>query len=242
MATSRLGTRTRPWTARLTVPRGSHASAIGWRADLFVAALGVTLSASFFAWLCSLPSKQAKLSDFYHEAWPSYQALLHGHVLEFIRLAPGYFGSLVLRAPFALIAGALGGHSRAVAFATGLPCLAAAAIFVSWLSATPRRGGEITWHGRITPVLLIFATPIFEGSLIMGHPEEVLGAVLCVLAVILASRGHANWCGVLLGLAIVNKTSALVAVPVAFAVLPKGSRLRSMTIMAIIAGAVLAPL
>jgi hypothetical protein len=240
--TARIGPRRRPWNMRPAVPKAPAATAVGWRADLFVALLGLTLSGAFFAWLCGLPPKVAKLSDFYREAWPAYHALSHGDVLGFIRTGPAYVGSLVLRAPFALLATAVGGHSRAVAFATGLPCLAAAAAFCAWLTSKPRDGGPVTWPTRINPMLLFFISPILGGSLILGHPDEVLGAVLCVGGVVLASRGRGGWCGLLLGLAVVNKTSALVAIPVALAVAPRGVRWRALGIAAVVAGAFLVPI
>ena len=48
-------------------------------------------------------------TDYETEAQPSFSALTHGHVLEFLRLAPSYGGSLVERAPFALLPGLWGG-------------------------------------------------------------------------------------------------------------------------------------
>ena len=55
-------------------------------------------------------------SDYETEAKPAFDALTHGHVLEFLRLAPAYGGSLVERAPFALLPGLWGGGA-----ARGLP-------------------------------------------------------------------------------------------------------------------------
>ncbi len=47
-------------------------------------------------------------NDYDTEARPAFDALVQGHVLEFLRLAPAYGGSLVERAPFALAARAVG--------------------------------------------------------------------------------------------------------------------------------------
>jgi hypothetical protein len=55
----------------------------------------------------------------------------------------------------------------------------------------------------------------------MGHPEELLGAVLCIAAVLVAMRGRAVWAGVLLGLAIANKEWGLVAVGPVLLALPR---------------------
>ena len=65
-------------------------------------------------------------TDYETEAQPSFSALTHGHVLEFLRLAPSYGGSLVERAPFALLPGLWGGGELAVYRMVALPCLLAA--------------------------------------------------------------------------------------------------------------------
>jgi hypothetical protein len=228
---------TRPaWAARI------DQTAVGRRADVIVFVVAFSVGAAFLGWLTTLPPRVTHLSDFYHEAWPSYRVLDHGHLLGFLQTAPAYVGSLVLRAPFALVAHAWGGHARAAYFATGLPCLAAAAAFCVWLSAQPRTHGGIGWASRLTPVLLLFFNPVVLGALILGHPEEILGAVLCVAGVLLAVKGRVEWSGVLIGLAVVNKPSALVAVPVALAVMPGGRRLRGLLVMAATAGALLIPI
>jgi hypothetical protein len=67
-------------------------------------------------------------SDYEDEARPSFEALTHGHVLEFLRLAPTYGGSLVERAPFALIPDLWGGGQLAVYRMVALPCLLASAV------------------------------------------------------------------------------------------------------------------
>jgi hypothetical protein len=53
-----------------------------------------------------------------------------------------------------------------------------------------------------------------------GHAEELLGAVLCVVAVLAAQRGAAGWSAVALGLAIANKQWALLAVGPVLLALP----------------------
>jgi len=70
-------------------------------------------------------------SDYETEARPAFGALTHGHVLEFLRLAPAYGGSLVERAPFALLPGLWGGGELAVYRMVALPCLLAAAVSVA---------------------------------------------------------------------------------------------------------------
>jgi hypothetical protein len=181
-----------------------------------------------------------RLNDFYREAAPSYSALIHGHLLGFARLAPAYGGSLVLRAPFALLPTVWGGGVHAIYFASALPCMLALVAFCVWLAAQPRRRGA-PWPARIVVLICCIGNPMVLIVLQGGHPEEVLGAVLCVGAVMLASSGRAEYAGILVGLAVANKPWALVAVPVVIATL-SARRGRTLLLAAGSAGAVLLPL
>ena len=87
-------------------------------------------------------------SDYDTEARPAFDALTHGHVLEFLRLAPAYGGSLVERAPFALLPGLWGGGQLAVYRMVALPCLLAAAALGAWLVAQMRAAGRPTLGAR----------------------------------------------------------------------------------------------
>ncbi|MGO9249523.1 MAG: hypothetical protein ACLP7W_13215 [Solirubrobacteraceae bacterium] len=158
-------------------------------------------------------------TDYETEAQPSFSALTHGHVLEFLRLAPSYGGSLVERAPFALLPGLWGGGELAVYRTVALPCLLAVAALAVWLCARMRGAGRpALWRAIVLGVCV--ANPLTLQALEQGHPEELLGAVLCVAAVLLASRGRTVWAGVLLGLAIANKEWALIATGPVLLVLP----------------------
>jgi hypothetical protein len=148
---------------------------------------------------------------------------------------------LVLRAPFALIPSAWSAGSRLVYFSTALPCLIAAVAFCTWLAAQPRRGGKIGWGSRINPIVVCIFNPLTLVALLGGHPEEVLGAVLCVGGVALAANGNVGWAGLLIGLAVINKPWALVAVPVALVVMPSDRR-RGLLVIAATAGAVMIPI
>ncbi len=149
-------------------------------------------------------------SDYETEAEPAFDALTHGHVLEFLRLAPAYGGSLVERAPFALLPDLWGGGHLAVYRMVAAPCLLAGAAFGVWLCARMRAAGApALW--RALAVGVCVANPMTLQALEMGHPEELLGACLCAAAVLLALRGRALLAGVLLGLAIANKEWALLA-------------------------------
>jgi hypothetical protein len=187
-------------------------------------------------------------SDYETEAKPAFDALTHGHVLEFVRLAPAYGGSLVERAPFALLPGLWGGGQLAVYRIVALPCLLAAAVLGVWLVAQMRAAGAPALWRAVTLGVCV-ANPLTLRALELGHPEELLGGALCVAAVLLAARERPLWAGLALGLAIANKEWALLAVgPVLLALAPRPGawRWRPVILCSVCAGAaaaiVLAPL
>jgi len=160
-------------------------------------------------------------SDYETEAKPAFDALTHGHVLEFLRLAPAYGGSLVERAPFALLPGLWGGGQLAVYRMVALPCLLAAAALGVWLVAQMRTRPDGSKLARAVALGICVANPLTLRALETGHPEDLLGGVLCVAAVLLAARERPLWAGLALGLAIANKEWALLAVgPVLIAQAP----------------------
>jgi hypothetical protein len=233
-----------PFRGEVGAGLGTRQSAGGpaaWGAQLFVAALATAVSGAILVYIAQVPSGLARFNDFYREAWPAYAALGHGHLLGFLRLAPPYAGSLVARAPFTLIPRIWGGASRATYVASAAPCMIAAAAFCTWLAAQPRRRGGIGWASRVFPIFLCVLNPIVLIGLFGGHPEEVLGAVLCVTAVVLASKGKMGWAAALTAVAVVNKPWALVAVPVVVVALPPDRR-RTALVMIGATGAVLLPL
>jgi hypothetical protein len=157
------------------------------------------------------------LTDYDFEARPALDAIVHGHVLRFLQLAPAYGGSLEMRAPFVLATRLWGGGELSIYRAAAAPCLIAAAVLAVWLLARMRTLGH-TRIARGIVLALCVANPLTLPALELGHPEELLGAVLCVGAVLAAMRNRPVWAGVLLGLAVANKEWALVAVgPVAIA-------------------------
>lgn len=160
-------------------------------------------------------------TDYELEAEPSLQALRAGDVVAFLDLAPAYGGSLVLRSPFALLPGLWGGGDLALFRSMAVPCLIAGALLAVGL----------WWRGRLLgcsratcwiALLLVAANPLTLKALEIGHPEELLGGVLCVAAVLAAGRGHSLLTGVLLGLAIANKPWAVLAVVPVLAVAEGG--------------------
>ena len=118
---------------------------------------------------------------------------------------PAYGGSLVERAPFALIPQLWGGGELAV-YRIGRRAVPA--------RVSPARSLARRAHARGIAISADTgrsrspsASPIRSRStrLEVGHPEELLGACLCVAAVLFASDDRALLAGVLLGLAIANK-------------------------------------
>jgi hypothetical protein len=185
-------------------------------------------------------------NDYDNEVRPAYEALAGGHVLGFLRLAPAYGGSLIERAPFALAPGLWGGGPLAVYRMVALPCLLAAAALGVWLVARMRARGR-SRLARAIVLGVCVSNPVTLLALEVGHPEELLGACLCVAALLLAARSshardHSLLAGALLGLAIANKEWALLAAgPVLLALAP-ARRVRCLASAALVAGAILAPL
>jgi hypothetical protein len=180
-------------------------------------------------------------NDYDTEARPAFDALVHGHVLDFLRLAPAYGGSLVERAPFALAPHLWGGGQLAVYRMVALPCLLAAAALGVWLCAQMRSVGRpVLW--RAVALGVCVANPLTLRALEIGHPEELLGGALCVAAVLLAARERPLWAGVALGLAIANKEWALLAAGPVLLALPAKRRLPCLASAGVLASAVLAPL
>jgi hypothetical protein len=184
--------------------------------------------------------------DYDIEARPALEALTHGHVLDFLRLAPAYGGSLVERAPFALAPGLWGGGSLAVYRMVALPCLIAVWALGVWLVSRMRAQGRAPLACAVVLGVCV-ANPLTLRALELGHPEELLGGCMCVAATLLAVRSASGrdrslLAGVLLGLAIANKDWALVAVGPVLLALPPERRKRCLLAAGATAGLVIAPL
>ncbi len=193
------------------------------------------------ALLAYLGLKSFAWSDYETEARPAFDALTHGHLDDFLRLAPAYGGSLVERAPFALIPELWGGGALAVYRTVALPCLLAAALLGIWLVARMRSEGRPRF-ARALALAVCVANPLTLRALELGHPEELLGACLCVAAVLLAAGERPLWAGLALGLAIANKEWALLAAGPVLLALPARRRLPCAAATVAAAGVVLAPL
>lgn len=169
-------------------------------------------------------------------AGPPIEALVHGDISRFFDLQPlmGSF-SLLLRAPFAGIAAAFDGGILWEYRVGALPCLLALALLAAWLWQLMARRGQ-SLIARAAAVALVLASPMTFKSLFWGHPEELLGAAMCVASLLLAARGRSLWAGILLGLAIATKQWAVLAfLPILLAA--RQDRLR-LTVAAAVAAAV----
>lgn len=179
-------------------------------------------------------------TDYDQEARPAFDALFSGHLLQFLRLVPAYGGSLVMRAPFVFVPKLWGGGELALYRSVAAPCLLATGLFGLWLVRRLRAQGAARLT-RGVALMLCAANPIAVLALESGHPETLLGAVLCVAAVLTAMANRPVWAGVLIGLAVANQEWALVAVGPVLIALPR-YRIRALLAAGGVAAALLAPL
>jgi hypothetical protein len=179
----------------------------------------VAVASSCGAGLIALGMLTPAFSDYEVEAEPSLHALRDGDIHGFLTLAPAYGGSLILRAPFALLPNLWGGGDLALFRSLAVPCLAIAAILAVFLWERGRQLGQSSATCWIA-LLIVVANPITLRGLEIGHPEELLGGVLCVAAALAAGARRPLPAGVLLGLAMANKPWALFAAVPLLAILP----------------------
>ncbi len=182
----------------------------------------------------------AAFTDYEVEAEPALQALRTGHVLRFLEALPAYGGSLILRAPFALLPRLWHGGDVAMFRSMAAPCLVATVALGVALWAR----GDASGASRPACWLALALTgtsPIALWALDTGHPEELLGGVLAIAAVLAATSERPLAAGVLVGLAVASKPWALVVVVPVLVALPAGRR-RALLGAAAAGGAVLAPM
>jgi hypothetical protein len=158
-------------------------------------------------------------NDYEIEAQPAVDALVHGHLSSFFALAPVYGGSLLERAPFALAPSLWGGGELAIYRMMALPCLLAALALGLWLVTRARSLG-LDRLAQLVVLGLCVANPLTLAGLELGHPDELLGGVLCVAAVLLAFSSRPAWAGLALGVAFANKQWAILALGPVLLALP----------------------
>jgi len=190
--------------------------------------------------LAWLGLKTAAFTDYEREVEPAVQALRDGHLRAFLDALPSYGGSLALRAPFAFLPNLWGGGYMALFRSMSAPCLMAGAVLgvALWARALRLdRGRAAAWAA----LCLCAVNPLTLRALEIGHPEELLGAVLVVAAALAAGSGRPLAAGVLLGLAVANKPWAVLAV-VPVALVAPGRRGLLLGAAAASAAALLGPL
>ena len=199
-------------------------------------ALWAILGAGYMAW-SSLTG--FAWSDYDDEARTSVTLLLGGDVHGFLTSAPVYGGSLLLRAPFAFATKLWGGGDLAVYRALAVPCLAALAFLGTFVAGRMRaaRLGPVAWGAAL---VVIVGNPVSMRALEMGHAEELLVAVMCVFAIVLAQARRPLLAAVVLGVAVGAKPWALLAVPVLI-LLAEGCRFRALVVTGAAAALVVAP-
>jgi hypothetical protein len=175
-------------------------------------ALGVIVIALSTVW-SRADASQVTGGDYAMDYQSAMNALLGGHMGAFFAQMPtnGAGGSLLLRAPFAGLAKLFGGGQLLTFRLGALACLLALGALGVWLAGRMRRRG-IALGARIGLVAMCAATPALLEAVSLGHPEECLGAALCVAAVLAADRDRPLIAGLLLGAAVINKPWGVLAV------------------------------
>ena len=167
-------------------------------------------------------------------------ALVRGDWKEFFANQPlmGSF-SLFVRAPF--VAPVFHNSISTVYWAGTVPCILALLGLAIWLLRDMQRRGRSDAEQAMVGAALILS-PLSVRALHWGHPEELLGAALCVAAVIVASRGRGIFAGLLLGCAIATKQWAVLAALPALVAAPAPSRVKLVAASAVVALAFTAPM
>jgi hypothetical protein len=178
--------------------------------------------------------------DYPSDAGVAMQALLDGHVGRALANQP-LMGSLsvLLRLPFAGLASLTGGGELAIYRLGCIPCLIVLGLAGLELARAMRRSGA-GQGACVAAAAICLVNPLTWEALRLGHPEELLGAALVVLAALYAVEGRCVSAGVALGLALATKQWAAIAVLPVLAAAP-AQRLRLGAIACLIAAALTLP-
>ena len=200
----------------------------------------VLLALAGTALLAWLGLATTSFTDYEQEAEPALNALRDGDLHGFLARLPAYGGSLILRSPFALLPDLFDGGQLAVFRSMAVPCLAAGAALGVLLWARARKAG-LPGTAAYLALALCTVNPITLRTLEYGHPEELLGGVLCVAAALAALGRRPVAAGLLLGLAVANKPWAVLAVVPVLVVLDRG-HLRALAAAGAAATVLVAPM
>jgi hypothetical protein len=194
----------------------------------------VALAAIWVAWL---GFRVQTPGDYTPDYAPAMNALLAGHLGGFFGHLPtnGAGGSLLLRAPASMLAAALGAGQLTIFRFGAFFCVFLTGLLGLYLARLVRPG---EWRSltRLTVVGLCVLSPAILDAILFGHPEEPLGAALCVGAVLLAGRGRTTLAGLALGLAVINKPWGILALPPVL-LAARGARAQLVAVAGAVAGA-----
>ena len=174
-----------------------------------------------FAWWARAALSIGTPLDYNVDAAPSIDALARLDIGGFFQTAP-LMGpvSIVVRAPFA----ALAGGDQLLAYRFGaLPCLAAMGVLLYVLLRRMQAAGHPALGGAAIAALFA-VNPFVVDALGWGHPEEILGGSLCVLAILAAGAGRTWTAAIVLGLAVTTKQWAVIAIVPTLLAAPAGRR------------------
>jgi hypothetical protein len=179
-------------------------------------------------------------TDYSVEAQPAFEALRDGHVGLFLDRSPAYAGSLILRAPLALLPNLWNGGVVAVYRCVSAPAILLLAAYALVLSSTALRLGAGR-RGAWLAMALLMANPLAAYALLTGHSEEVIVTIACLAAAFATRTDRSVLAGVLFGTAVACKPWAVVATGPLLLALDAG-RIRFLALAAITAGVILLPL
>lgn len=168
------------------------------------------------------------VADYRVDAGPSLHPLINGDYGAAFAHQPamGWF-AILFRAPVAFFAR----HGSALLeYRLGnVPCVLVLVALAVWLASRTRSRGT-----AVVVVALAVLGPMNWHALADGHPEELLGAALCVASVLAAGSGRSPLAaGVLLGLALATKQWAILAAGPALLVAPRGRAQLAATAIAV---------
>ena len=149
--------------------------------------------------------------------------------------------SMLVRTPPAIVSNLAGGDDLLVYRSGVFVCVLAAGLLGVFLAMSMfRRGRPWTLWALVAGACVL--NPLTFQAAYWGHPEEVLGAVLAVGAVIAAGRRHWLVGGLMLGAALATKQWAALAILPVLIAAPAGTRLRLALTCAALAAALTVPM
>jgi hypothetical protein len=179
--------------------------------------------------------KPTDVADYARDAGPALHPLINGDITTALGHQPamGWF-SILLRAPVVFFA--RHGGSLLEYRVGNVPCVLAMAVLGLWLVVQMQRR-HAPLAACATVLALAVLSPMNLHALYDGHPEELLGAALCVAAVLAAASGRSPLAaGLLLGLALATKQWAILAAGPALLAAPRG-RVQLAAVAIAVAGA-----